>query len=220
MAGSPVFGTPLTFVEWALASYDETSLEKQAIDSLKKDDDWNLEYRQLFKEALKAVDSLKISGAYQAERLRLANIIKEADKDIARESREKFNEWWHSAEMREFMSHVSNLLAGIRSPNLDQRARFRALMDELELWDKAPKEIPVSLLRTLERAKLSKGRKSIPTPWANETEHMDAMRLAVARGVEIIDAARVRAALEQTAGEDERAKTLAKLYRKKMALRE
>ena len=220
MAGGTVFGTPLTFVDWALASHDETSLEQQAIDTLKDETDWNLTYRQLFKEALRLVDALKISGRYESEKSRLAQIVQEAQEDTARETKERFKRHWETPEMQEFLSHMSNLLAGIRSPDPEQRARFRDLMDQLELWNKTPREVPVALLRALERAKLPKGRKSIPTPWANVTEHMDAMRLAVASGDSIHEAARARAILEQTAGEAERARTLAKLYRQKMALRE
>ena len=220
MAGGTVFGTPQTFVDWAIASYDEMSLEQQAIGTLKDETDWNLTYRLLFKEALRLVDALKISGRYEVERSRLAQIIQKVEKETARETKERFKRHWQSTEVREFLSHYSNLLAGIRSPDPEQNARFRALMDELELWDKTPREVPVALLKALERAKLPKGRKSIPTPWANVTEHMDAMRLAVAGGDSIHEAARARAAMEQTAGEAERARTPAKLYRQMMALRE
>lgn len=212
--------TPLSFVEWAFAVYDEASLEKQKIGMLADDSDWSLTYRAVFTEALRMVDALKLSGKYQEERSRLQKIIVEAQDEASRESHAAFTKNFNSPEMVDFKAVLYNLLAGIRSPDPQQRARFLALMDELELWDKTPREVSVALLRALERAKLPKGRKSIPTPWANVTEHMDAMRLVVAGGLSIYHAALARAALARTAGEAERSRTLAKLYRQKLALRE
>lgn len=214
------FGTPLRLDEWALASYDETSLEEQLIGFSKRDDEFYSEYRIAFKDALRAVDALKMSGKYPKERSRLKKILEDAEEEVSHESRKAFDRRWKSPQMIEYLSHVSNLLAGTQSPDPEQRTRFLALMDELGLWNKTPREVPTALLRSLERAKRPKGRKSIPTPWANVTEHMDAMRVAVADGASIYEAARTRAALEKTAGEAERARTLAKLYRQKMALRE
>jgi len=220
MEKQTVFGTPLPFVQWAVGVYDETSLEQQTIETYEDDSEWNLKYRQLFKEALRLVDALKLSSKYEGERSRLIKIIQDAESEDRKERKKAFRSHLQSEEMIKWRTDMSNLFAGLRSPDPEQKAGFHALMDELDLWQKSPREIPNALLRTLERAKLPKGRKSIATPWANVTDHMNAMRLAVASGVGVAEASRVQARLERMAGEEERARTLAKLYRQKMALRE
>ncbi|MDA0924658.1 MAG: hypothetical protein O3A97_08680 [Proteobacteria bacterium] len=198
-------GTP-QFVSDFLALWDEAEIEAQVLD-LEIGSDRDQADLAAFQQALQAIDGLKISGRYDQEIAKL------------RGNRTESEARHHTGTARDFARAYANLMAGVRSPDPEQRARFKKLMDELSLWEKVPSDVPKSILAVLEAAKRPKGRKSLIVPWANEHQHMDAMRLAVAAGQSVLDAARARAALEQTAGQTERAKTLAKLYRQKMDLR-
>lgn len=197
------------FVSDFLALWNEAEIEAQVLD-LKMGSDRDQENLTAFRQALRAIDALKISGRYDQEigKLRL-NLPKS---DVR----------YYNDKAQDFARAYGNLMAGLRSPDPAQRANFRKLMDELDLWEKVPGDVPKSLLPVLEAAKKPKGRKSAIVPWANEQQHMDLMRLAVAAGQSVLDAARACAAdaIERNVDQTERAKTLAKLYRQKMALRE
>ena len=193
------------FVNEVLALWDEEEIEASALDL-----EIDQPHLEAFRQALRAIDKLKMSGRYDEEIAKLRRNLPEPRSQ------------YYTDEARGFVRDVGNLMSGVRSPDPEQAASFRKLMDELELWEKVPGDVPKSLLAVLEPAKKRRGRKSAIVPWANEQQNMDLMRLAVASGQSVSDAARACAAdaIERNVDQAERAKTLAKLYRKKMALRE
>lgn len=197
------------FINFFLARWDEAEIEAQVLDLSKIGSDRDQADLAAFRQALRAIDALKISGRYDQE---IAKLRRNLPKPDVR---------YYNDKAQDFARAYGNLMAGLRSPDPVQGANFRKLIDELDLWEKVPGDVPEYLLAVLEPAQNEKrrGRKGIGRPWANVDDHMDAMRAAVAAGQSVLDAARARAALEQTAGEAERAKTLAKLYRQKMDLR-
>jgi hypothetical protein len=162
------------------------------------------------KIALRRIDELKISGDYESVRAELAEHIA------------PIKESWAAMIKRidygEF-EPFHNFTRGMQSPDPEQRARFQKLYYQGEFAEKAPREV-WHILTCLEPAKRRKGRRTLVTPWANVVEHMEAMRLDIARGATVVEAAAARAAMDRVSGDAERAKTLAKLYRQKMALRE
>jgi hypothetical protein len=191
-------------LRWHLAYYDEAEIEAEASRAIADKDDQELAF---YRQALRVIDALKTSGRYDEERSRLAQIV-----SIPEPPAEYFTEAVQ-ARVRAY----GNLMAGVRSPDPEQQARFQKLMGEIGLRDRIPADVPEALLHVLELARKRAGRKSAIVPWANEQGHMDEMRMAVAKGKSVIDAARQCAG--DAAGRDERAKTLARMFRRKMALR-
>jgi len=203
------------YADYNLAFLAEIEIEARVI--FKKrytdaDDLGKMEHDEL-KSLLPRIDLLKITGKYDTFRDELRNIdsVKNGPlSNLAKGWREAYKLFSHP--------DVWNALYGRTSPDPAQRERFQNLFDD-HIGDKSPRELQ-TLLSCLERAKLPKGRTRLATPWANVIIHMDAMRLAVAGGASVAEASKVQAGTERMAGDAERARTLAKLYRQKMTLRE
>lgn len=202
------------YADYSLAFVDEIEIERRVMEGGRRagaDDLARLEYEEL-KKLLRRIDELKICGEYEAFRRELRE-----NESVRNGPLSKLAEGW--SLVAKWFSHadVRNVMDGRRSPDPAQRERFQTLIDD-HLGDKTPREVQ-TLISCLERAKRPKGAPRLRTPWANVIEDMDAMRLAVAGGASRIEAARERADMRRAGGE-ERAKTLSRLYRQKMALRE
>lgn len=178
-------------------------------------------------EALKKIDRLKISGEYEIFRDLTIKAVRAANEKAERDF-EAANPGWRkqmeamdrklAQSSGEIDRQLKNLFDGKKSPDPDQAKRFRSMYEAMGLATKTYAEVE-DLLPALERAKKPKGRHQLPTPWTNEIEHLDAMRLLVADGARVSQAARERADGEGRADSDERAKTLARLYRQRADLR-
>jgi hypothetical protein len=199
----------LTSKDYYLACCDELEIEADLVQLQKKPEQTDTETREAEakRAALRDIDRLKISGDYEAERTRLAKrYASPSDFGGARLS-PAFTKSWN------------NLRAGLRSPDLDQRARFVAFYEAADLGRKLPRDI-VDLISVLEPAKKPKGRPRVSVPWSNVAWALDGMRQLVADGSSIPEAARQVAATEAAAQEDSRAKRYEKLYRDRLKLRE
>ncbi|WP_156127432.1 hypothetical protein [Paracoccus sanguinis] len=220
-----MFSERLSYAD-ILVTRDENDVEAEMLKALERADDTGLRYLDDFKAALRKIDSLKIAGGYEEF---VANTRAIYDQERRRAEEKFLRENPHLAAARptsdDFRKssvlddQLDNLFAGLKSPDPKQAARFRSVYDDLGLANKTYPEVK-SLLAVLERAKRRGGRPSLPTPWTNEIEHMDAMRLLIASGLSIPEAARQRAHQEGRAGADERARTLEGLYRQRVRLRE
>ncbi|MFV0299899.1 MAG: hypothetical protein ACK5IP_03280 [Paracoccus sp. (in: a-proteobacteria)] len=208
-----------------LLTWEESQIEEALLKDLGRDSQDEIVHRSVdqYKSALREIDRLKVSGEYDNVRNAALMAIR-ADKERQMDSDPKYRARVIKidATLRqsdgEIDRQIRNLSDGLRSPDPAQAKRFKQMYDAMELGSKAYPEIR-KLLPALERAKRRKGRAPLPTPWTNEIEHMDVMRLLVASGMTIPLAARERAISEGRADAGERAKTLAKLYRQRADLR-
>ncbi|WP_371054353.1 hypothetical protein [Rhodosalinus sp. K401] len=212
MSDEPRYNERMTMSEYRIAACDEIDLEaivwkgRAARSSL-------LQFascEEADKAALREIDRLKIAGIYEAERARLAARL-DPQPGV-------FAEIAARLEAGE-LGPLNNFLRGLRSPDPDQRARFERLYEQAELAGKSPREC-WRILSCLEPARKPPGRPSATPPWRNVVQHLDAMRLAVAGGASIPQAARDAAAGEGRAEEESRARYFEKLYRQRAALRE
>lgn len=193
--------------EYRLAMCDELVLERIIIEEGVPDDEFARRSLSQDKIALREIDRLKVEGSYETERARLCSLVGGSAFRLP-----KLDE--------RLMSATSNLLAGLRSPDPDQRERFRRFYEVMGIADKAPCECR-ELLMVLEPAQRppNVGRPTVCPPWANVVEHMDSMRFAVARGGSIPEAARRAAEIEGMPQRASRAKYFERLYRKRIAFR-
>ena len=222
-----MYSSDVTWEEYLLCC-DENDIEATLLNCLADQPQDDLSLREIAEHrlALQTIDRTKISGDY--EQCRQAALVKvraateqsmlafeKANPGIGK----RFEEWEADADkLAENGRHLSNLFAGKKSPDPAQAARFHRIYDELDMGKKTYADVE-AILPMLERAKVTKRKPSLPTPWTNEIHHMDAMRLLIAAGKTIAQAAKQRADEEGRAGAVERAKTLAKLYRKRVKLR-
>lgn len=190
----------LTLEEYRIATCGELDIEAIALQSKCRDD------IIAAKRALREIDRMKLAGTYDDERARLAEFLDEP----------AFPELPDQA--REDVSALTNFLAGLNSPDVIQRELFRHLYDRGGLSEKSLGEA-LHILRPLQAAKHRKGAKQLVPPWRNVAEALDEMRLDVAAGRSIPEAAR-RAARAETGGAENRAGTLERHYRARMSLRE
>lgn len=219
-----MFSDNLTLAD-SLVTTPENDLEAELLKSLQRKD----EIRQMFvvdyKAALRKIDELKITGEYE----HFVAEVRLKRSEAEQRAREKFEaDNPHLCGLSslagidapsEVDEQLDNLFAGLRSPDPAQAQRFKAFYDGHGVAFQTYPQIKF-ILSVLERAKRRQGRVRLPTPWTNELEHMDAMRLLVAEGMSVSEAARERAIQEGKAGADERSRTLAKLYRQRVRLRE
>jgi hypothetical protein len=207
--------------ECLIARCDELLIEEEFLGLLALDTDVRLSRKlcPVFRDTLHRIDRLKIAGHYDAERERLLQAANAAGewpfiRTVERWVEASWSNWpgWR------------NLLDGLKSPDVDQRARFQAFWDA---WDVGEKFVAdpkmLTLLAVLERAKQGrKDNKKISPPWRNEVSAMDEMRLLDPAGVNILKAAREVAPRHPGQGGtlEGRAHTLAALYRKRRSLRD
>lgn len=212
----------ITYSEYLLGTYTENAIESLVLSHKESPPQNELERgeRDAALDALRRIDALSIEGRYEKERAALNQKIMQNPEIVKSiQAMRKLQSHFSKPSVNILVEHTQNFLAGLRSPDQEQKKRFRRLADHLSLGDKTPGEI-APVLEILERAKGRKGRPSLPTPWTNEITHMDAMRLLVAGGMSIPQAAREQSKGEGRADAAERAKTLEKLYRKRIQIRE
>ncbi len=210
MSDEPRYNDRLTMSEYRIAACDEIALEAIVWDGRAPRDEWEARFLEADKAALREIDRLKIAGIYEAERARLAARLDPEPRVFA--------EIAARLEAGE-LEPLNNFLRGLRSPDPDQRARFERLYEQADLAGKSPREC-WHILSCLEPAQKPRGRPPATPPWRNVAQQLDAMRLAVAGGASIPQAARDAAAGEGRAEEESRARYFEKLYRQRAALRE
>ena len=112
-------------------------------------------------------------------------------------------------------------MAGLRIPDLAQRARFQKFSDAFGLGSKTPREA-ADYLWALEKVKVAgeRGRPKANPPWLNVAWALDKMRLKQAEGFDIVEASRQVAEEEGQHGLEERAKYFRRHYRARQKLRE
>lgn len=199
------YSEKLTVAEQQIAARDELDIEAAALDCLGSDDDFTIQCLGEYKAALRMIDSLKIEGRYEAERARLSTHWQPVPMPSMSEERLRV------------LSVLGNFTAGLRSPDPEQRARFQQLKEMI--GKKTPAET-WPILACLEVAKRPKGRPGASPPWRNVASYLDAMRLSVAAGATIPQAARDAADSEGRPTRENRAGYFERLYRQRAALRE
>ncbi|SNT37511.1 hypothetical protein [Tropicimonas sediminicola] len=215
------YSVHLTMAEWRIATSEEIDIEQFLWESAEPNSE--LERRELAsaREALRSIDLLKTTGRYNDERSRLKKALDEDDAAAAEEFRKANPSLILRSEgvpSRSSIGALANLFAGMDSPDRDQQARFQAHYDATGIASETlAKAMPK--IAALEPAKRRRGRSKVSPPWRNVNLHLDAIRLAVAGGSSVAQAARQVAAQEAFIRADW-ANDLAKLYRKKLKLRE
>ena len=209
----------------------ENSIEGGLIDLLREKDEDGLLLKEVteYKAALRTIDQLKISGEYEAYQQKVLFLVEKANSraldnfvmenpgiksKIARyDSDIQASDGTIDRELR-------NLFDGLKSPNPQQRERFRKMYEQLGLAQKTYPEIK-DVLPALERVKGKPGRGKLLTPWSNEFGAMDFMRdlLAANPRTAISDAARQADQADPRSNAPNRPKRLERLYAQKMALR-
>ncbi len=194
----------LSYADYLIAQIDEIEIEASLWrhpGEMGSDDE---------REALRRIDRLKIAGTYDNERKRLADLVPSTG--IAQPSQK----WLQYAERA---SQVwENFKAGLNSPDPDQQKRFRALYETESMGEKSLGEV-VHILSVLEPARRRGKRPNAIPPWRNVFEQLDTMRLEIASGETIAQAARSVAATGGSDLENHRADYLARLYSDRVALR-
>ncbi len=210
MSDEPRYSDKLTFLEYRIAACDEIDLEAIVWDERTPSNEWLRRYHEADRAALREIERLKLAGTYEIERARLATYLESPSPAHERLAQRIENDEFEP---------MRNFLVGLRSPDQEQSERFERLYCEAELADKAPSEC-WHILACLEKAKKPKGRPGVSPPWRNVVTALDAMRLLVASGATIPQAAREMAANEGRAAQGSRARYFEKLYRQREALRE
>lgn len=225
-----MYSEGVTWEEYLL-THDENDIEAGLLKSLADDKQDDLFRREVEedKTVLRKIDQLKISGQYESCRAAALKAVMAADE------REMKKFYQNNPGMRGRLDAVDemlrkpngetdrqcrNLFDGLKSPDRAQAERFKAMYESLGLATKTYADVE-KLLPALERAKVTRRKPSLPTPWTNEIVAMDGMRrlLAVTDGLSIAEAARQVADQERRAGSPNRGKRLERLYSQKMALR-
>lgn len=216
------YSAGVSFEDYLIFSHDELDIERELLEMMAAGAEASPLVLAEYRAALRRVDQLKLAGSYEDARKEIGASIGDA-RDAAVEGFIERNpaiaaylagDPWAVDNV----NHVSNLFAGLRSPDPEQRVRFRKMYEEMKIAEKSPSDVKY-LLPVLERAKRRKGRPSLRTPWENEQGNMERIRQLVASGKSVLSAAKEIAASAGVAGVEERAKTLAKLYRDKQAVR-
>jgi hypothetical protein len=200
----------LTYLDALIAGRDEIEIEETLWRSSKREDLDLQRYSEVEREALREIERLKLAGTYEAERARLAAKLPPTSPESIR-----FGERIRAGEFEP----LQNFLAGLKSADPEQRARFQSLYEEGGFANKTPVEM-WHIISCLEPAKKAKGRPNAIPPWRNVVASLDAMRLAVHAGVSIPQAARDAAEQEGRAEQENRAKYFERLFRQRQKLRQ
>lgn len=191
------------YADWRFAHGDELDIEDELLDMAASDN-----FRADLVCALRRIDRTKVDGTYDAQRAELRKKLEHLRLPAIELSEGQMR----AAEL------VSNFAAGCRSPDPDQRRRFKKLLERIGAdclgeW--------MDVMAAIEPAKRHKGKRRISPPWRNVAEHMDAMRsLLASEDISIPEAARRIADGEGRAQRRSRAEYFEKMYRQKAALRE
>jgi hypothetical protein len=132
------FAETLASKDYYVGCYDELEIEEGLYRLRKSGDRSGLESAEAeaMRAALREIDRLKISGDYEVERVLLRKRY---------ESKPRLKDWKLDSA---FSKYWENFRAGMKSPDLDQRARFLAFYDAAELGRMLPTEI-VDLIAVL-----------------------------------------------------------------------
>ncbi len=211
----------LTEVEGLIARLDEVDMEAHLHKMREKTDELSLKIRGHYKEALRKVDELKISGVYLDERERLMMLHEAEDALHMKKFKADypdFEEMLNTKPKRAHLDAIQNFLDGLDSPDAQQAAKFEAIFEKVK--DKYFSEV-MAFLMPLEKAKRAKGRQGLSPPWREVAPQLEEMRMAIAGGTKLRDAARqVLASTKTSAVPENRIQYLERLYRQKVALRE
>ncbi|GGB63461.1 hypothetical protein GCM10011316_39150 [Roseibium aquae] len=206
------FSDTLTWMEYRIATLDEIDLEEilWSQEQHALDDDLTRRVLAADRAALREIERLKLCGEYDAKRSRLAKCIDPDPPEITERFRRIKN-----GELQP----VENFLAGLRSADPQQRSQFKQLYEKGGFANKHYREIS-HILTCLKSAHKPKGRPGATPPWRNVVDALDEMRVAVADGLSIPQAARAAAENEALAGTDNRARYFERLFRQRAKLRE
>ncbi|PIV79076.1 MAG: hypothetical protein COW54_05935 [Rhodobacteraceae bacterium CG17_big_fil_post_rev_8_21_14_2_50_63_15] len=199
----------MAYFDALIAGRDEIEIEESLWRSRARKDDDLERYSEVERAALREIERLKTEGTYKAERARLAAKLPPRSPELV-----KLGERVQSGEFEP----LQNFLAGLKSADPEQRARFQRLYEEGDFANKAPSET-WHIISCLEPAKKAKGRPNAMPPWRHVVSYLDEMRLAVRAGASIPQAARDAAAMEGFAEQASRAKYFERLYRQRALLR-
>lgn len=212
----------LAYSDVLLATRNESSIEAMVCDYLIRPPEFRIAAAELQTavQVLQRIDQLEVERRYEAERAALR--AKVVETDAVKEIDAAMNQLRGHLENRsvqKLLDDTQNFLAGLKSPDLAQRARFECAAEHGQLMEKTPGEI-APFLAIIERAKGRKGRPAVNPPWLHETTQMSEIRLKVSSGLSIPVAARETADREGRANASSRAKYFERLFRQKQSLRE
>lgn len=211
----------MSYAEWLLASRDECEIEALLCDyrGCPPDDEVSIAEMGAANAAIRLVDELICKGEYFSTRDRLRSKI-EAHETTKKALEKMISEQKILMADKDLEEDLQNLFNGMkRSPDLEQRARFKEVCDYPGFRGKTPREI-APILAVMERAKGRKGRPKANPPWRYEQDNMSAMRSLIFSGVTISEAARKVASNEGRINTESRADYFERLYRQKLMLRE
>lgn len=225
-----MYSEGVTWEEYLL-THDENGIEAGLLKNLaddRQDDPSRREVDEL-KIVLRKIDQLKVSGQYESCRaaaLKAIVAVNEREMEKFEKSNPGIRARLDAVDemLRKSSGEIDrqfrNLFDGLKSPDSAQAERFKAMYETMGLATKTYADVE-KLLPALERAKVTRRKPSLPTPWTNEIVAMDGMRrlLAVTDGLTIAEAARQIADQNPRAGSPNRSKRLERLYAQKMALR-
>lgn len=225
-----MYSEDVTWEEYLLGA-DENGIEAGLL-GYSADDQQDNSYRrdiEARKAVLRKIDQLKVSGQYENCRAAAVKAVLAAN-ERAMENFEKSNPGI-CAQLAaidriiqdsngEIDRQLRNLFDGLKSPDSAQAERFKAMYEETDMAKKTYNEVRATL-NTLERAKVRRRKPSLPTPWTNEIDAMEKMRLLLAANDEmtVAEAARQADNSDPRNQSLNRNKRLERLYSQKMALR-
>ena len=215
-------GSQLTHAQELVAYLDELGIEAWLLEIhsnlLAKRGSFEVALGTDLKAALRQIDDLKASFAYDAERQRLKAIAGRKPSWIRMHHQ-------LAVEHGMFLDRIgmTNLLIGLQSPDLDQRARFQQFWDKEGIAKLKDDELEgrSHVFCLLEKAKKPKGAPTVSPPWRNYHNDLDRMRIMVGRhGLTPPEAAKAIASEQSRARPESRANYLRNFYERRMALRE
>lgn len=212
----------VTYADYLLASRSECDIEAMVCHCRQRPPDNDIGTREMAEaiDVLRQIDHLAVVGDYDATVSALRAKIAENELVVATErSLQNLAVHLSKPAVKCLIDDTQNLLSGLKSPDRDQRARFEAAVDHLQLREKTPGEI-APILAVMERAIGRRGRPKANPPWLHEHDNMCAVRLRVAEGETIPAAALAVATQEGQANVSSRSNYLERLYRQKIGLRE
>lgn len=212
----------LTSPELLIAMFDEVTIEaclcraKAGVTPLIDEAFIHPLLAEDMREALRAIDSLKIAGTYEQERQRLAEIRETNSPVELQRFFDAMDEWHRSDAGKETQIHRENFAKGLRSHRPQQRTRFDAVRQVLldhRIMNAG------SILAALERAPSCPANRPMKfPPWRDDSAALDGMRLAVAAG-KSLNSASLEALADLKAGRENKARELCRKFRKRVELR-
>lgn len=195
-----------------IASRDEIDIEADLVRLLEKES----RFREVesYRTALRLIDRLREDGRLDQERKRLAGLMNLPTEEDKRRM---------SNRLTPIDDMLENLYAGMESPDPIQRKRFRRAWNRIKDLAVYDDEVQ-TWLPILEKAPKKRGhRRRLYPPWRNDDASLKRMRDLVLGGQSIVEASQLAAREENHAADEyqtNRAHSLQKRYKLKMALRE